>query len=368
MNVVQVGSRRDLRRFIDYPYRRYAGHPYWVPPLRVDEWARFDPKKNPALEHLKIDLFLACDEEVVVGRIGAILNYRHDQYHGDDLAFFGFFEATSAAVADRLFDRVEGWARSHGRSSLRGPVNPTLNDPCGFQIDAFDEQPFILTAYSPPEYIDFVQRCGFTKVKDLLAWKIDFANFDSSRLSKIADRIRVRNQVEIRPLDLKRFDDEAETILDIYRESWAENWGFVPPTVAEFRAVAKQMKMIVRPSLVRFAEIDHRCVGFSVTLPDINQVFKRINGRLFPLGLIRILLGRRHINRARMPLLGVRPEFRRRGIFAPLITDSIRNARRLGFTEGESSWTLEDNHDISTAIEASGSTLYKTYRIFQKQL
>ncbi|MEJ2085781.1 MAG: N-acetyltransferase [Acidobacteriota bacterium] len=368
MNVLQVGSRRDLKRFIDFPYHKYAGHPQWVPPLRLDEWAQFDPRKNPSLEHLRIDMFLACEGSEVRGRIGAILNFRHDQVHGDDTAFFGFFEAADEFVAKRLFDRVAGWARSHGRSWLRGPVNPTLNDPCGFQVDAFDQQPYILTVYSPPEYVEFARRCGFAKVKDLLAWKIDIANCNSSRLSRIAERIRVRNRIEVRPLDLKRFDSEAETILDIYRESWAENWGFVPPTTAEFRAVAKQMKMILKPSLVRFAEIDGRSVGFSVTLPDINQVLKRINGRLFPLGLLQILLTRRKINRLRMPLLGVRPEFRRRGIFAPLITDSIRNARKLGYTEGECSWTLEDNHDISAAIEASGSTQYKTYRIYQKRV
>ena len=167
---------------------------------------------------------------------------------------------------------------------------------------------------------------------------------------------------------MSRFEQEADTILNIYRASWADNWGFVPPTDAEFRAAAKQMKMILKPSLVRFGDIGGQSVAFSVTLPDINQVLKKINGRLFPTGLIRLLVGRKKISRVRMPLLGVLPEYRKLGIFAPLITESIGSARSFGFTEGECSWTLEDNTDISRAIQATGGNVYKTFRLFQKQI
>jgi GNAT superfamily N-acetyltransferase len=368
VNVVHVGSRRDLKEFIELPYEKYADHPVWVPPLRVDEWAQFNPKKNPALEHLEIDLFLARDDGKIVGRVGAIINHRHDDLYGKDVAFFGFFEARDQETAAALLNRVEDWAKEHRRGLIRGPVNPTLNDPCGFQIDAFDSLPYLLTPYSPAEYVDYMEYLGFDKAKDLLAWRVDLVNADWSRLARISERIKRRANIKIRQLDLTRFEQEADTILRIYRASWEHNWGFVAPTDAEFRTAANQMKMILKPSLVRFGDIDGESVAFSVTLPDINQVLKKLNGRLFPTGLIRLLLGRRKISRVRMPLLGVLPEYRKLGIFAPLITESIQSARTFGFTEGECSWTLEDNSDISRAIQATGGTVYKTFRLFQKQV
>ena len=368
MNVVKVGSRGDLRRFIELPYTWYAHHPVWVPPLRLDEWEQFNPRKNPALEHLEIDLFLAYQDQKPVGRVGAIINRRHDELHGSNVAFFGFFEAQNLQTAKHLLHRVEAWAQKRGRDLLRGPTNPTLNDPCGFQIDAFESRPYLLTPYNPPEYIDYVDSLGFVKIRDLFAWEVDLANPKSSQLERIAERIMKRGQITIRQVDMKNFDREVETILDIYTSAWADNWGFVPPSASEFRAAARKMKMILHPSLILFAEIEGQSAAFSVTLPDINQALEKIGGRLFPFGLVRLLLERKKITRNRMPLLGVRPEFRGRGLFAPLITESIRNARSLGHTVGESSWTLEDNTDISRAIQAAGGTLYKTYRIFQKQL
>ncbi|MFQ5701037.1 MAG: hypothetical protein ACE5HU_04255, partial [Acidobacteriota bacterium] len=323
MKVVRVESRRDLKAFIELPYAKYGDDPCWAPPLRIEEWEQFDPGKNPSYDHLEIDLFLAMDAGRVVGRIAAIEDHLHASTHGERVGCFGFFEAEGLAAARCLMEAAERWARGRGLSRLRGPMNPSLNQTAGLQIDAFDEPPFLLTPHTPPEYVDHMERLGYRKLKDLYAWKIDLSQPARGDLVRIAKRIRRRHGATIRSLDMRSYDREVLTILAIHSEAWADNWGFIPPTVREFTSLARKMRMLMDPRLVLFVEVEGETAGFCVTLPDLNQGLRKIAGRLLPFGWLRLLWEKKGIDRVRMPLLGIRRKYRGKGLFAPLIVESI---------------------------------------------
>ncbi|HEX7003394.1 MAG TPA: hypothetical protein VF168_04325 [Trueperaceae bacterium] len=364
--VQAVASRRDLKRFIEYPYRKYKDDPVWVPPLLISEWEKFDPKRNPFFHHARMDLYLAFRGDRVVGRVAAIDDDNHNRTHGDNLLFFGFFEAEDEEAALQLFDATLGRARQLGRSLVRGPANPTMNDGSGFQIDAFDTSPYVMMPQNPPEYPAFAETAGFEKVMDLYAWHFDVLNGPSERLSRLAERVRRRERPHIRSADMKKLDREARILKQVYNEAWEQNWGFVKFTDAEFDHLVDELKLILEPDLALFLEIDGQIAGIAITIPDVNQVLKQIHGRLLPFGIFKLLNRRKIIDRGRLPILGVMPEFRNRGLELVLIDEIARRGAKHGYVEGECSWVLESNSAMNRGIEAAGLTLYKTYRLFQK--
>ena len=364
-----VGGKADLKRFIDFPYRLYRKHPYWVPPLRMSEWERFDPRKNPFYRHGRIDLFLAEREGRVVGRVGAIDNDNHRLEHQDNLAFFGFFEAEDAAAAAALFRAVETWAQGLGRSGLRGPVNPTMDDGAGFQLDAFATSPFVLMTYSPPEYLTYAEAAGYRKAKDLYAWLVEEERGLGERLLRLVDRVQERYQPVIRTADMKHYRRELGLLKHIYNEAWERNWGFVKVTDAEMDKLASDLKLILDPEVVVFAEIGGEVAGLAVGLPDIHQVFKRMpDGRLLPFGLVPLLRRKQIIDQIRLPILGVLPKYRNKGLELLMIREVYRRGTAKGYRRCECSWILEDNDAMNNGIRAAGGELYKRYRLFQKDL
>ena len=369
VQIRQVSGKRELNEFIGYPYELYKGDPHWVPPLRMSEHERFDPKKNPFYQHAVVELFLAERSGRVVGRVAAIDDDNHNATHHDNLAFFGFFEAEDEAVAQELFKTVEAWAKAKGRSAVRGPVNPSMNDGSGFQLDAFDTDPYVMMPASPPAYPHYAEAAGYTKVKDLYAWLFDHYESDFARLHRLAERARKRYPFTIRTPDLKHnFDGELGVLKHFYNEVWENNWGFVRYTEAEFDHLAAELKLIIDPEIVVFLELGGQVAGLALTLPDANQVFKKMNGRLLPFGFIHYLNRKRLIKQARLPILGVVPEHRNKGLELVLIDEVIRRTRAKGYMRGECSWILEDNDGINKGIAATGATLYKTYRLYQKSL
>ena len=368
MGVRQVTFRRDLQRFIRYPYELHKNDPHWVPPLRVAERERFDPKKNPFYQHAVVDLFLAERDGRTVGRVAGIDDDNHNAAHGDNLAFFGFFEAADEGVALELFKTVEGWAKARGRSLLRGPANPSMNDGSGFQLDAYDTDPYLMMPANPPAYPRYAEAAGFTKAKDLYAWRFDHHTADTARLARLAARVEKRYTLSIRTANLRRFDDELATLKRLYNGAWEENWGFVRYTDAEFDALGRELKLIVDPDVALFLELSGQVVGVALSLPDANQVFKRMNGRLLPFGWVQLLRRKQIINQARMPILGVVKEHRHKGLELVLIHETIKRSLAKGYLQGECSWILEDNDGINKGIAAAGATLYKRYRLYQKSL
>ena len=369
--VTPVQSLADRDEFIRFPYALYADDPNWVPPLLMERKDFLDPRKNPWFEFGKVELLLARRAGRVVGRIAAVNDPRYNDYHKTRIGMFGMFECfDDATVARALFDAAAAWNRSRGFGQMLGPVNFSTNYECGVLVEGFDAPPVVMMAYNPRYYPKLYSECGFEKAKDLWAFELSSSVNAPEKVVRIAEKIRQRESVSVRPLNLKDFENEVRRIKEIYNSAWEQNWGFVPVTDREFDHLAREMRPLVVPELVLIAEVGQQPVAFSMTIPDANFALKAANGRLtrfgLPTGLIRLWLASRKITRVRLITLGIKEGFRRRGLDAVLYLETLRAARALGYTGGEISWTLEENHLINRAIESMGGRRYKTYRLYQR--
>lgn len=367
-DIVPVTTARRIRQFVDLPYSLYAKYPHWVPPLRRDEHHRLSPRHNAFLQHAEMHLWLAMSGGAVTGRIAAIEDRLQTATHGEAVMWFGFLEADTADTVRALLAAVERHAAERGCAVVRGPANPSLNESAGLLIDCFDEDPYVLMPYNPPAYPRFVEAAGYRKVKDLLAWRIDMSAPAPERITRLADRVASRHAITVRPLELGAFERDLAIMQQIYRDAWQDNWGFVPPTDAEIRQLAVELRPVLDPEIVLFAERAGRPVGCAVAIPDVNQVLKRIGGRLFPFGVLHFLRRQAIIDQARVLLLGVVPAMRRVGLYPLLIAELHRRGAAQGYRRGELSWTLEDNDTINAGIEAVGGRRHKTYRLYEKPL
>jgi len=372
VTVRSVGSAADLRRFIDFPYRHYRGDPLWVPPLRRDVATLLSRTVNPFFQHADMACFLAeRPGGTVVGRIAAITNDAHGRVHPEEatVGFFGMLESVDdQAVADALFAAAAGWLRERKMTVMRGPMNLSTNDDCGLLVDGFATPPVVMMPHNPRYYRALLERAGFAKVMDLLAYE---GGRDSvpERLRAAVPKLAERYHIALRPLDMKHFWRDVEQVKELYNKAWEKNWGFIPMTDAEMNHLAKQLKPVVVPDLVVFASIDERLIGFAIALPDFNVALRsNRSGRLFPFGLFRILWNQRKINRARVITLGVVPEFRRTGADALMYEWLWSHAHARGMPWGESSWILETNAAMRNALERMGFTVYKTYRVYDRRL
>lgn len=368
VDLLRVDTPALLRRFVELPYTLHASDPCWVPPLRRDELRRFDPAHNAFLAHATITLWLAARNGRTVGRVAAIDDRLHNERHGERTTWFGFFEAADADTAGALLEQVELFARQQGSARLRGPANPSLNESAGLLVDGFDDDPYLLMPHNPRSYAAYVEGAGFGKAKDLYVWDIDLTRPVPDRIARMAERVKTRHALTVRPADMRRFESEVDTLQSIYRSAWETNWGFVPPTDDEVRQLATELRPVVDPELVLFVEMRGRPVACAVSVPDLNQVLKRMGGRLLPLGILHFLRRRQIVTRTRMLLLGVVADARRLGLYPLLIAESYRRAAARGYVRGEAGWTLEDNDLVNAGIEAAGGRRYKTYRLYEKSI
>lgn len=370
VSVRPVAGARERRQFIELPYRLYAADSNWVPPLRIAEKELLDERKNPFFAHAQMERFLAWRGNQCVGRIAAIDNRRHNEVQRDNIAFFGFFEAEDAIAGSALLAAAEQWARDRGRDALRGPASPSMNDVCGMLVEGFDGPPLLMMPYNPTTYPTWVEQSGYAKAKDLYAWWFDIRTGVNERATRILERMRRRMDPfpTIRSMSKKDYERDATIVWKIFSAAWKHNWGFVAPTEAEFQHAAREMKMILDWDLALIMELEGEPVAFCITLPDINQVLRTMNGRLLPFGIFKLLRKKRIINQSRLLLLGVLPEHRHKGLELPLIARSIEVARDRGWIGGECSWTIEDNDSINKAIRLVGGEQYRRYRMYQKPL
>ncbi|HYR52049.1 MAG TPA: N-acetyltransferase [Candidatus Dormibacteraeota bacterium] len=371
MDVVPVVSAKDLSRFIRFPHQVYRDDPNWVAPLPSDEKTRLTPGKNPYFEHAEAGYFLARENGRDVGRIAASVDRNHDSVHGERQATFGFLEAESGETVDALIRAAGRWGRERGATVMRGPMNFTTNDDCGLLIRGFEEPPTILMPYNPPSYPAWVESAGMKKAKDLYAFKVPIPaspEKEIAQVTRIALKCSKRHRIHVRPLDMKRFDEELQRVKVIYNSAWDKNWGFVPMTEHEIDHMAGQLKPAIVPDLALFAEIDGEAVGFALALPDVNVALKPLHGRLFPFGIVRLLWSLPRIRTLRLMALGVKAGFRRRGIDAALVHRAAVVSQARGYTSCEVGWTLEDNDLINGLIEAVNGDRYKTYRIYERSL
>ncbi len=371
--VTRVESAAQKKEFILFQYEIYKSDPYFVPPLLMDREMFFNEKKNPWFEFGKTDLFLARRNGKIVGRVAAIEDPRYNDFHQAKIGWFGMFECIDdVGVAKALLDAVETWVKARGLTEMLGPANFSSNSEWGTLIDGFDSDAVLMTTYNPKYYPALIEACGYTKAKDLWAYWLDMGGPPPERVARIAEKVRAREGVVVRKANMKDWDNEVRKIKDIYNAAWEKNWGFVPMTDREFDHLAKDLKMILIPELTLIAEVNGKAVAFAITLPDANQAIKLANGKLttfgLPIGLAKMLLKLKKIKSGRLAILGIKTGFRKRGLDSVLFLDTFLAARKLGWTGGEISWTLEDNTLVNRAIEIFGARKYKTYRVYGKPL
>ncbi len=361
-----------MREFIRLQGRIYSGDRNWVPPLGMAVRELFDRRKHPFHEHAEVAFFLAVRSDGrTAGRIAAFVNHLHNEYHDERTGFFGFLEGErDPDVFSALLGRAEEWVASRGMERIRGPFNYSTNEDCGLLVKGFDSPPLIMMPYNPSWYPELVEGAGYGQLRDLLAYWSDSYVDDFSRLRRIADLVRRREDVNLRNFRMKDYFDEVSAVMDIYNECWEENWGFVPMTGREFEHMGKELKSILVSRLSPIIESGGKPVAFAIALPDANQAIKAGGGRLIPTLLaLRVPPFRVRIDRIRVLLLGVRKAYRGRGLEAVLIDHIGRESRTMGMGRGELSWVLSDNTPMRRILEdVIGASQYKTYRIYQKEL
>ena len=371
--VTPVDGKRDLDRFIRLPWRLYEGEPNWIPPLLRMQNELFSPKVNAFFEHADVQLFLAHKEGRVAGRISAHIDHEHNRYWHEHTGFFGFFECEDdAEVAGALLSTAERWLRERGMDRVRGPMNFSTNGEIGLLIDGFDLPPAILMPYTHRYYIGLLEGAGYSKCKDLFAWRWQFGPVPGGP-AKIVKDLRSRPEVTVRKVNMKRFREEVRTILDLYNDAWKENWGFVPATEAEAAQMAREFQFIVDPEVVPFVEINGKPAAFALAVPNLNEAIRDLDGKLFPFGWLKLIwrLKVRRIKSGRLVLFGVKEEFRTRqyaGLTYLLCDELYITATPRGYEWAEFGWTLEDNGLINSLIRKIGAEHYKTYRVYDKTL
>ena len=371
IEIVDPTDRRALIEFIRVPWRVYRDDPHWVPPIVVDYLNFLRPDKNPFFKHAQAAYFISRDiNGRPQGRIAVSIDQRYQEFHGTRVGAFGFFETVKDyKVAEELLNAGREWLQERGAEVMRGPLSFTMNHECGLLIQGFQEDPVLMMPYNPPYYQEFLERYGFTKAKDLYAYWFDAWQEVPPAILKLAERLQRRYGFKVRKVNLRRFDQELEKFVVVYNEAWEENWGFVPLDREEITYMAKRLKPLVVPDLALIAETAQgEPAAVSLTLPDYNQVFKRMRGSLFPLGIFKFYFYSRHISQGRLMALGVRKKFRNKGLELLLSLHSLEGGRKRGYRGGELSWTLEDNHAINSFIEKLGGKLYKKYRIYEAPL
>jgi GNAT superfamily N-acetyltransferase len=371
LEVRPVGSRKDLTTFIKLPWRLYRNEPNWVPPLIFERRQFLDRAKNPFFKHAEAEYFLAWRDGRAVGRITAQVDRHFNEFQGNDWGMFGFFECEDdpEAVA-ALLGAAEAWLRARGRDRMVGPMNFTTNDECGVLVEGFDLMPTVLTDYTQRSYPGLLEGAGLVKAMDLFMWHLDVS--DRSRVNQaiwdIAERVESKYGVVCRHFRKKELDAEVDRFLEIYNAAWEKNWGFVPLTEDEVRHYAKQLKPLLDENWAMVAEKDGETVGAALTLPDFNQVLKRMNGRLLPLGWAKFLWYRRKVDRVRVFALGVKREWQHTGIAAKLYEMHFDSAATTPQRGGEMGWILETNKAMNRAMEGMGGHIVRKYRLYEKEL
>jgi len=372
LRVTVADSRADLRRFVDLPWRLYAGDPCWVPPLKKQVLGYLDTKHpfyaNGAAER---EVYLAWRGTRVVGRIVAIVNRAYNAFHGDRTGFFGFFECEDDPdAASGLVAAAASWVKARGCDALAGPTNPSTNYEAGLLVYGFDSPPSVMMTYNPPRYAELLEATGLVKAKDLYAYESGVHAKSLERLARFGERTRKREpQFSERPVIIKQIVSEVAIVRGIYNSAWEKNWGFVPASEAEFDWLAKEIKPLVDPPLARIAFMNGEPAGFLLAIPNVNPALAVLNGSMAnPIRVLRAMMIGRRREALRLIIMGVKEQYRLRGIEGVLFYEGLKAALDRGYTSCEYSWILEDNELTKRTVRLMDGQLTKTYRIYSKPL
>ncbi len=370
--IIEASTKAEIDQFIKVPFGIYKNNPYWVPQLISESRKFFDKSSNPFFLHSDAKFFLAKKDGVPVARIAGIHNTRHNKFNDENIGFFGFFECPDdQALANDLFDSAADYLRSKNLDAIRGPANYSSNDDWVMLINDLDDMPRFQMPYNPEYYLKLTEGYGFEKSKDLLAYYLDDSNGLPEKFRRIAERIKNKHNIKVRKINMDDFENELMVVREVYNKAWSQNWGFVPMTEEEILHTADDFKKIVDPNVVLFGFVGDKPAGFSLAMPDLNPVFKKMNGKLFPFGIFKFLWHtkvKRLADGIRLMALGVVPEYQKLGIDAVFYVDSYDFGTAVGYKWVEMSWVLEDNAMMTRAAEMMGGTAYKRYRLYEKKL
>jgi hypothetical protein len=373
IRIEQVEGRRGVAAFVDVPWRLHdpARSP-WIPPLRAMVRDALDRRRNPFYREADRALFVARRGGRAVGRIAAIENRWHNRHHGDRVGFFGFFDcADDPETARSLLGAAEAWLTDRGLGPVRGPISPSMNHECGLLVDGYELPPVVMTPWNPPYYGGLVEAAGYAKAQDLLGYWIPAGDRLAvpERVQRLAARALSKSGITFRRLDVDTLEREARKVLELYTDAWTGNWGFVPPSWDEFWHIAKDLKAVLAADFSFVAETSEEIVGFMLIARDINKLLARMpSGRLWPWNIARLLFGAQKILRGRVVLLGLKSEYRHRGLFPLFAYEAARRALEIRAEGAEASWVLDDNEAIVAPLEAMGLRAYKRWRIYEKAM
>jgi GNAT superfamily N-acetyltransferase len=367
IEIVRVKDKRDLLSFIEFPLALYRDDPLYTPQLTHDLKVHFSPK-NPFFKDADVEFFLAVKDGKIAGRIAAILNHLHISYQKENAGFFGFFESINDPdVAKALLDTVSYYLKGKGMTVLRGPMNFSTNEECGFLIEGFEEASMLMTPYNFAYYKRLMENCGLAKAKDLHAYIISVEEALPDKILRVA-AIAEKRGITVRQVTKDYFMTAMRSFREVYNAAWGHNWSFIPMTEDELEYSAKRLKPLVVPEMTIVAEKDGEPVGFLGMLPDFNFVLRKMHGKLNPITLAKAFYYSRKISDLRMLLLGIKPEYRNKGVDGILFREAFKGVIRGKYRRVEFSWILEDNINIIRLVEMIGGKLYKKYRIYEREI
>lgn len=365
--VEPVSTKSQQKTFIKFPWKLYKGDPNWIPPLIMNIKELLNYKKHAFYDRAEIQTFLAMRNGEVVGRIAAIIDRAHNEYHKEERGMFGFYETIDdQAVSDALFDAAKSWFAERQIFLMRGPANPSQNYEWGLLVEGFHSPPTFMMTYNKKYYGKLIEGYGFFKSQDMYAFTGTTDQLDEldPKLAFIAEESKRRFDVHVRPISKKNFDKDVRSFLDIYNSALPGQWGFTPMSESELKATAGGLKMLIVPEITTMAEIDGRPVATVFGLLDYNPTIKKIDGKLFPFGFLKILFGRKKIKKIRLISTNVIPEYQRWGLGLVLMTRLVPDIKAWGIEEAEFSWVLESNKLSRGTLERGGTKRDKTYRIY----
>jgi GNAT superfamily N-acetyltransferase len=368
-----VRTRRELKRFIDLPFRLYRDQPLWVPPLKIERRLFLNRRMNAFFSHGEAEYFLALREGRVVGRISAHINHAFNDYQKKNWGWFGFLEfEQDPELLRELLDAAAAWLAERGQERMVGPASFAMNDESGILIEGFDLRPMILQPWNPPYYQQLIEQNGMSKAMDLLMWNLEVSDRDKVLpvIFELAEKVQSEHGIRVRPMRRRQLRKDMDAFAEVYNAAWSKNWDFVPYSKKDLDSYAQELQLVFDKHWFMIAEREDtgEVVGMAITVPDVNQVLARMKGRLLPLGWWHFLNKGRTIDRVRVGFLGVKPEYQHTGVAAKLFADHFDAAAKRPQKGGEMGWILETNTPMNRAMEGMGGKVVKRYRIYEREL
>lgn len=370
IEVSAVKGFGDLRRFVELPFRLHTGTP-WIPPLKLERYQFLTRKLNAFFIHGEARYFLARRHGQVVGRITAQIDSAYNEYHHSRTGMFGFLEfEDDVEIVRALLAAAEGWLRERGCEQMLGPMSFQINDEAGVMIEGFEREPLIREPWNPPYYALRCEEAGLTKAMDLYGWGLEIQDRERMNplLPRLAERARTKYGITIRRMSRRHLRRELDEFANVYNAAWSQNWGFVPYSEKDLDAYALDLQLVYARDWFMIAEQDGKTIAMAITIPDIHQVYKKMQGRLLPLGWWYYLTRGRIIDRVRIGFLGVLPEYQHTGVAAAIYLEHFDTAEHSRQKTGEASFILEVNTSMNRGLEAMGARIVKRWRVYERAL